>query len=270
MLNERNVCKRVVAIVLVFIFALSNCHALLSTVSFAADEELGKQQSGSFSNNVEYTVNFEKDGENSGYEYEGTIDEENLSIKIRVAVKKEGYLKNAKILIESEGGLSFNINKESEDGYQIDANQIMLSNIAADEKQEIELPITYKQRDDINNLNKIINVKLMGTYVKNNGKEQSISEDYRLRLKWNTNTEFNITSEIKKYIPYTSTKANGVILQTSVKSWIPSENNFVQKEEINIEAIKIDGYEISKIIIANKSGENLDESNWEYDEEEIN
>ena len=61
MFNVRNVCKRVVAIVLVFIFAFTNCFTLLTTVSYAAAEELGKQQSDNFSNNIEYTVNFEKD-----------------------------------------------------------------------------------------------------------------------------------------------------------------------------------------------------------------
>ena len=61
--NVRNICKRVVAIVLVFIFAFTNCFTLLTTVSLATAEELGKQSSDNFSKNVEYVVNFEKDGE---------------------------------------------------------------------------------------------------------------------------------------------------------------------------------------------------------------
>ena len=270
MFNGRNVCKRVVAMVLVFIFAFTNCFTLLTTVSLATAEELGKQPSDNFSKNVEYVVNFEKDGEDNGYEVEGSIDEEDLSIHSQVAVKNEGYLKSAKILIESENGLSFDINAENADDYQVDGNQIILNNIAAGEKTDINIPITYKEREDINNLNKKINVKLIGIYVNKNGSEKSISENYVLRLKWNTNTEFSITSNVRKYIPYASNENKGLILQTSVESWIPSENNFVEREELNIEAVKIEGYKIEKITIANKLGENLEESSWNYDETENN
>ena len=270
MFNVRNVCKRVVAIVLVFIFAFTNCFTLLTTVSLATAEELGKQSSDNFSKNVEYVVNFEKDGEENGFEVESSIDEDDLSIHSQVAVKNEGYLKSAKILIESENGLSFDINAENTDDYQIDGNQIILNNIAAEEKTDINIPIMYKERDDINNLNKKINVKLIGIYVNKNGIEKSISENYVLRLKWNTNTEFSITSNVRKYIPYASNENKGLILQTSVESWIPSENNFVEREELNIEAVKIEGYKIEKIIIANKLGENLEESSWNYDEAENN
>lgn len=44
------------------------------------------------------------------------------------------------------------------------------------------------------------------------------------------------------------------------------KNNFVAKEELEIEAVKIDGYQIDKVIIANKSGETLDENDWSLDE----
>ena len=89
------------------------------------------------------------------------------------------------------------------------------------------LPIKYKESEKIDNLNKKINAKLIGTYVDNQGEENSISENIVLRLVWNTNTEFNITSELKKYIPYESQNSKGIILQTEIKSWIPEKNSFV-------------------------------------------
>lgn len=268
MFKRKNVCKRVVAISLVFYFAFANCFTLLTTVSYAAAEELGKQQSDNFSNNIEYTVNFEKDGEDVGYEFEGSIEEEQLALHMQVEVKNEGYLKSSKILIESENGLSFTIAGESGNGYQVNGNQITLSNISAGEKIDIILPIKYEEKDDIGNLNKKVNVKLIGIYVNNNGTEKSISQNYILRTIWNTNTEFNITSELKKYIPFSSNNDKGIIVQTSVKSWIPIENNFVKEEDLEIETISLDGYKIEKILIAKKSGENLEETDWNYDEEE--
>ena len=268
MFNVENLCKRVVAIILVFIFVLANCFTILSQVTYAKAEELGKQQTEDYSTNVEYEAYFEKENENLGYECESSIDEEDVEIHAQVKVKNEGYLKNARILIEAENGLNFEINAESTENYQVEGNEILLSNISNDEITDVIIPIRYKEKEDIDNLNKKINVKLIGIYVNNNGNERSISENYVLRLIWNVNTEFNISTELKKYIPYSSNDSKGVIIQTEVKSWIPDENNYVSKEEIKIEAIKIDEYKINKIIIAKKSGENLNESQWNYDDEE--
>ena len=129
---------------------------------------------------------------------------------------------------------------------------------------DLKIPIKYKQRDDIENLNKKINVKLIGTYVKGNGKESGISQNVVLKLVWNTNTEYTITSELRKYIPYNK----GIILQTSVTSLLPEQNNYVEKEELQINVINLDGYKIEKIIVSNKSEEDLKETEWDYNKEE--
>ena len=86
------------------------------------------------------------------------------------------------------------------------------------------------------------NVKLIGTYVKGNGKESGISQNVVLKLIWHTNTEYTVTSELRKYIPYNK----GIILQTSVTSLLPEQNNYVEKEELQIDAINLNGYKIEK------------------------
>ena len=239
MFNVENVCKRVVAIILVFIFALANCFTILSQVTYANAGELGKQQTEDYSTNVEYDVCFEKQNEKIGYEFEGSIEEKDIDIHAQIRVKDEGYLKNARLLIESENGLNFEINAENTDSYIVEGNEILLSNIGCDESVDVIIPISYKEKDNIDNLNKKINVKLIGIYVNNKGNERSISENYVLRLIWNVNTEYTISSELKKYIPYSSQDSKGLIIQTSIKSLIPEKNNFVSREEIDIEAIKI-------------------------------
>ena len=264
MFREKKYCKTVIAILLVFCLTFANCFTLFTNISLAAEESLGKQASESINENVEYDAKLAKNEETNGYELEGTIDEEDLAINMQVEIKNEGYLKNAKILIESENGLSFEFAEEKNEKYQIEGNQISLSNISAGEKLDIKIPIKYKQRDDIENLNKKINVKLIGTYVKNNGKESGISQNVILKLVWHTNTEYSIVSELKKYIPYNK----GIILQTSVTSLLPEQNNFVEKEELQIDAINLDGYKIEKIIVSNKSEEELKETEWNYNKEE--
>lgn len=264
MFREKKYCKTVIAILLVLCFTFANCFTLFTNISLATEESLGKQASESINDNVEYDAKLAKNDDTNGYELEGTINEENLSINMQVEIKKEGYLKNAKILIESENGLSFEFAEEKNEKYQIEGNQISLSNISAGEKLDIKIPIKYKQRDDIENLNKKINVKLIGTYVKNNGKESGISQNVVLKLIWHTNTEYTITSELRKYIPYNK----GIILQTSVTSLLPEQNNYVEKEELQIDAVNLDGYKIEKIIVSNKSEEDLKETEWDYNKEE--
>lgn len=258
--------RKIVAACLVFCLIFSNCLTLFSSISLAESNELGKQYSENVSNNVEYEAKFVKEKEELGYKAEESIDEENLAIKINLEVKREGYLKNAKILIESEEGLSFEISEENQDQIGLDENIINLSNISAGDKKEIVLPIKYKERDDIKNLNKKINVKLIGIYVNKSGSEKSISENIVLNLIWNTNTEFNLSTSVKKYIPYTSENKTGAIIQTSVKSGIPSHNTYANKEEIKIETIQIPGYELDKVYVASKSG--LKENEWKYNKEE--
>ena len=263
MFKERKYCKTVIAILLVLCFTFANCFTLFTTISLATEESLGKQVSESNNDNVEYDAKLAKNDDTNGYELEGTINEENLSINMQVEIRKEGYLKNAKILIESENGLSFEFAEEKNEKYQIEGNQISLSNISAGEKLDIKIPIKYKQRDDIENLNKKINVKLIGTYVKGNGKESGISQNVVLKLIWHTNTEYTVTSELRKYIPYNK----GIILQTSVTSLLPEQNNYVEKEELQIDAINLNGYKIEKVIVSNKSEEDLKETEWNYNKE---
>ena len=267
MLKEKSGYKKIIATCLIFCFVFANAFTIFANISYAESKEIGKQDSEYTSKNVNYDVNFIKAEEKQGYEFEGTIDEENLALQLEIEVKKEGYLKNAQILIESENGLSFEIEESANSEYSVEKNKVSLSNISADGKTTIVLPIKYKESEKIDNLNKKINAKLIGTYVDNQGEENSISENIVLRLVWNTNTEFNITSELKKYIPYESQNSKGIILQTEIKSWIPEKNSFVAKEELEVEAIKLDGYKVDKIIVANKNGETLNNDDWSYDED---
>ncbi len=262
-IKEINI-RKIIAACLIFCFVFANSFTIFSNIALAKNNELGKQYSENISNNVEYDVKFLKENE-EGYEIKQAIDEENLKLKINLEVKKEGYLKNSKILIESENGLSFEIEEKDEEKYKVTGNIIELSNISAGEKLEIILPIKYKDREDIENLNKKIKAKLISTYVNKNGTEKNVVETVLLNLIWNINTEFNLTTELKKYIPYTSEKNSGAIIQTSVKSQIPTKNVFVNKEEIEIEALKIDGYEIEKVYVTSKS--DLPEIEWDYNKE---
>ena len=255
--------KKIIVILLLICLIFSNCFALLSPLSFAETNELGKQNTTQFIENINYDVNFVKNDEILGYEYESTVDEKELAIHIAVEVKQEGYLKDGKVLIESENGLSFNIQENN----VVNGNVVNLSNVSEGQKIDLVLPITYKEREDIENLNKKINCQLFGTYVNNLGEEKEIYENVVLRLIWKINTEYDITSNIEKYIPYNNENGKGIIVQTSLNTLIPNYNSYVEREKINIDAVQLEGYKIENLSISEKNGDELLSDKWSYDEE---
>jgi len=126
MLKEKSGYKKIIATCLIFCFVFANAFTIFANISYAESKEIGKQDSEYTSKNVNYDVNFIKAEEKQGYEIEGTIDEEDLALQLEIEVKKEGYLKNAQILIESENGLSFEIEESANSEYSVEKNKVSL------------------------------------------------------------------------------------------------------------------------------------------------
>lgn len=92
MFKEKKSGKAIVAIILVMCLTFANCFTLFSNLSYATDETLGKQATES-SNVVDFNAEFVKEDKEKSYEFEGTIDEENLSLQMQIEVKKKDILK---------------------------------------------------------------------------------------------------------------------------------------------------------------------------------
>ncbi len=265
MFKTNRKAKRLTAMILVFTMMFAN---MFTVVQYAASG-LGKQNSENTNKNVEYDAVFIINEEEKGYEYSADMKEENLGIKLSLKVKNAGYLKNANISLESENGLNFDIGEfeESDLVQTIEGNKIKLNQINSGDALDLLLPIFYKDSDSIGNLSKEISVKLSGTYLDNSGDENRISEEVKLRLTWNTNSELSISSEVTKYIPYSSENKTGIIIQTSIKMDMPENGNLVGKEELKIEALDLEGLSLDKVTVLRNNEEEFSQDDWNYDED---
>ncbi len=273
--------KKLLAIFLIFTLTFSNfAFATTSFVSlFGNSADTGNK-------NVEFEA-YLADGNTTSNALVSDVNNQNLAIQMQLAVKESGYLKNAKIEINTkEETLNFVIpedNKvaESSKVQSLENNILYLNKIDySSEKLEISLPITYQMEEYINEakLRQTAQVMLSGTYVDDKGDENEISKEIELTLAWKDENAIKVENEISKYIQFGN---GGVILQSIVKIDRSSENKNslpTKETQVNIEVPTIQGTAPSEVsVVANSTlGTNgkgvgnveFSSDNWEYNKEE--
>ena len=121
--------------------------------------------------NVEFSAYFKNDANDRTDSIEKSIKDENIKIYAEIAVKNEGYL-NEGTAIELENS-NFKLKSNISSNYikEIKENRVILKQITAGEKIEIELGIEPIISDKIKNdmLSQISIVKLNGSYTGSKG-----------------------------------------------------------------------------------------------------
>ena len=142
---------------------------------------------------------------NNKYSYSANIDEQ-LSLDIDLAITNNGYIRDGQITIEDNnfkiGDIESNeerddVSTQSTNFEKIDDNTIELNQINSQEQLNIDLPITFEKNDlmDVNYFEGDSKVKLNATYVNDNGKEEQITKEVSLHLKWDADVEGHIDQE---------------------------------------------------------------------------
>lgn len=293
-MHKNKILEKLLAIIL--IFTLTSANFAFVTKSFAsslADTIFG-QSSDTGHKNVEFEAYFGTEEEKDASVI-SDVNNEELAISMNLNVKKNGYLKDAKIVIaelEEEKGLNFELKKvgnetESDDnndfvfpeGVQsIEENTVTLQQINSNKEVKFNLPIEYKNEKFVND-NKFSGdclVKFTGIYVDDDGEENEVSKEYKLNVSWKDEREVKVETSVEKYIDY----EKGVILQTLVKVDNSTDKNTLPVKESNI-VIDVPKYldkQATKVtVVANSTmGTNgqspetikFDENNWNYNEEE--
>ncbi len=108
-----------------------------------------------------------------------------------------------------------NITKYEKIVEKYEDNSIYLKQLMANTSNNIQIPIRYKNDKyvDKDAFSNITSVKLSGTYIDEDGKENAIEVYSDLKLSWKDERGVRVTSSVNKYIDY----GEGVILQTLVK-----------------------------------------------------
>lgn len=236
------------------------------------------------SSNVEFDA-YIFDAQNSNTKtIESDIKNETLDLKLALNVKNSGYLKDAKILLGDGKTLNFKFDSDAisqnENVEAFENNELAITQLNAGSEVNVEIPISYENQKyiDIANVSKTNVIKFVGTYV-NDEEEISVSKNVDLKLSWKDEREVRVSSDITKYIGYTSNNQPGIILQTLIKADNLTENNSlpVDNTEIKIEVPVISEVKPSSVNVVAKSltgtnGKQNDEvkfgsDNFSYDKE---
>ena len=261
--------KRIIATIIMFAIIFSNSAVLLNqAVSYAAVGGYGKVQKEDSIENILFDSTFVDNGEVKGYEYQSSMDNANLAIKLDIGIKDVGYLKNASIEFKSNSKLNFEIGEIENNNLvesRIGENIIKLNQINHDETLDLTIPIKYKETDTVDNLKNDTNVILTGSYVDNNGNELNVHEEVVMSLSWLSNSKVTISSNLSKFVNYSAEDKQGLIAQTLVTIGLDKENMPIANTEVNISALQLPNMNLDKVTVISNDRVNFDENNWNFD-----
>ena len=281
---KNKILEKLLAIILIFTLTFANFAFVSKAYASSLAETLFGSKSETGHENIRFEAYFGTE-ENEESSVISDVNNQELSIGMKLNVLENGYLKDAKIaIVESEegNGLNFELGEKEElDLYVqgIEENVISLQQINSSENDvNFVMPIQYKNETYVaeEKLSKDFLVVFSGIYVDNDGEEIEVSKEEKLNLSWKDTREVRVETSVEKYIDF----GGGIILQTLVKVDNAVENNSlpVKESEIVITAPNIEGaYPNNVYVVANSTlGTNgqsvgeveFSEDNWEYNQEE--
>lgn len=281
---KNKILEKLLAIILIFTLTFTNFAFVSKAYASSIVETIFGEKSETGHENIGFEAYFGT-GESMESSVISDVNNEELSIGMKLNVLENGYLKDAKIAItetEDGNGLNFELKEKEElDLYvqSVEDNVIELQQINSQEEDiNFVVPIKYKNETYVaeENLSKDFVVAFSGIYVDNDGEEIEVEKDVVLNLSWKDSREVNVETSVEKYIDF----GEGIILQTLVKVNNSAENNTlpVKESEVTITAPSIEGvYPTNVYVVANSTlgtnGKNVGEvefteDNWEYNQEE--
>ncbi len=279
-MKENRILKKMLAILLIFTLTSANFLFVGQSFALTIDDLFGTEDS----SNVEFSSFFVTEANDRPVSVISDVNNEELAIELSLSVKDSGYLKDAKIKIESEEGkeLNFVLGKMDESNsliQGIEDNEISLKQVDSNVEANIVLPIMYKYEKYVNDdmiSNKAM-IKLTGTYVNDKGNNIDVEYQDDLFVSWVDTQEVKVDSSLEKYIDY----GDGMILQTLVKVDGTSEDNTlpVRETTLDIEVPTLNGQAPTDVMVVanrteNTNGETAEnvtfnDSNFEYSDNHL-
>ena len=139
----------------------------------------------------------------------------------------------------------------------------------------LEVPVVATKQDeyDISNFSKINDIVLMGTYIGDQGKKQTIQKTIQTRVEWTKNAQPVLEQQLLRFIPYQVGQNSGTIIQTLVTSGIIDNVLPIEENNIIVNVPVINGNYPSMvhvvpngILATNAKGiEDFTKEYWNYD-----
>lgn len=222
-----------------------------------------------------------------------TLDSNSENILHTIIRVDKGYLKDAKITItgeEKNQDKNFDIisvDNENNTVSNFDNNTIILNQISGSRNEKVDLKIkpNFENRISTNYINAKNKLVLEGTYVNSQGKEEKIEKEATIGIRWTSNSEANLKTEVVKYNKFNTEEEQGVLLQLKVNSSMLNNaesiqrNLPIQKTNIKLTIPELNGKLPTYVnVISNgteyTNGCNFKEynftkdNNWSYDEKQ--
>ena len=257
--------NKLIALLLVLIILISEI-CLIPSNALADSKNLENQNKATNNKYVSFDTYFINEEKNI-HEIE-VKDEATCAIAFDLNVEN-GYLKDSSIALKDP---NFSIkNSENEIIKNIENNVLKLKEINSNQK--ITMPILMDKKDiiNLNYLNKETKIVFSGIFVSDNGKEQKIEKEILVRVKWNLNTEINLTSNITNFIP----SENKTLIQEKINIKETERKNPIQETKIYVSAPKLNNILPENVrVVANSLqatngdiyGINFTKDNYKYDE----
>ena len=266
------ILNKVLTIGLILTLALVNVMliGIYGQESYATITDLEGQGVETNNSNVEFDSYFLNDNQKIHMASMKTNSTDS-KLYLNVKVKNTGYLKNAQIeFADSNFKISDIVKNNYIQELDLENNKINLNQIGSNEETLIELPISFcvSENVNINEFSKENDIKLTGTYIDNNGKENKIEKTIKDRVIWTAEPEILLQQNIEKYASYSTTNKNGVLLQQSIKTGIKDNALPISKVSIELTASKIKSI-IPQIYIRKADGTELSKENWNFNEKTL-
>ena len=265
MKNKSNSCNKLIAVLIVLVIMISEI-ILIPANAYAATDDLEKQGNNTNNRNVNFDVYFE---ENQERKHSTEITDESMDkLKFEINVNA-GYLTNMQISVNDPNFGMQTI--ENEAIKSIENNTINLSDI--NNATTLEIPLFMQKNDNLKleYLDKETTVNMTATYVNNNGKNIEVKKELKIRLKWNLNTDFELTSNITNVLPF----GENTLVQQKINLKEVERKSPIEQTKLSVTAPKINNVLPSEVrVFANSTktangdefGKNFSTNNYKYDQ----
>lgn len=283
--NKRKLSQKIVATVLLICLMLTDFAGLgFAVVSYAAENTTVQNQANS---NITFVASISSDTVQKQNSYIATTTEQNLTLNINVGVTGTGYLKAPVLELVDLDNQMFQIKGEIVTGefiQLVDGNKIYLNQISAGTEMEINLPIEFKNPEqiDISKINSQVNLNLTGTYVDEEGNNFESVNSTSVMLGWNNDPSIQVLSNVEKYVPYKQDGIDYALVQYKVESNLvegtesfPIKDSTISLNIPQIEGAQINSVQVSALNTALTNGLQgsevvFNETNWEYVDGKVN
>lgn len=139
----------------------------------------------------------------------------------------------------------------------IENNTINLSDI--NDATTLEIPLTMQKNDNLrlDYLDKETTVNMKAIYINDSGKNIEVKKELKIRLKWNLNTDFELTSNITNVLPF----GERTLIQQKINIKEIERKSPIEQTKLSITAPKVNNVLPSEVrVFANSTkGTNGDE-----------